>query len=474
QVEGLTLYYGVDGTGYLIGASDSDSTYLVYRREGDNEYVGRFSVVSGEGIDGADESNGIDVTNMPLGEAYPEGLFVASDDSNTDPDDDTNFKLVSWGDIAAALDLTVDTTNDPRLIGMEADVTASAATLNAGVDIASVFASAETQPVPNRTDAADDPAIWIHPTDPTLSTIIGTDKEGGMVVYNLDGEVIQYVAEGALNNVDLRYNFPLDGELVALVTVANRTDDSLVIYRVNPETRELEDVAARAIEINGVRAVYGSCMYHSPFTGSYYFIVNDKSGNVEQWELFDDGNGLVDAVSVRTFNVGGQLEGCVADDELGYLYIGEEAEGVWRYGAEPDDETEAVEVDNTGADGHLTADVEGMSIYYGPDSTGYLLVSSQGSHTFVVYERAGDNAYVGTFRIVDGDDVDAVSETDGLDVTNLPLGEAYPEGLFVAQDDRNIDPNATQNFKLVSWTEIAAALGLMVDTSRDPRLVGAE
>ena len=41
-----------------------------------------------------------------------------------------------------------------------------------------VTATVETEPVPHSGDSADDPAIWIHPTDPAQSTIIGTDKHG--------------------------------------------------------------------------------------------------------------------------------------------------------------------------------------------------------------------------------------------------------------------------------------------------------
>jgi 3-phytase len=53
-----------------------------------------------------------------------------------------------------------------------------------------------------------------------------------------------------------------------------------------------------------------------------------------------------------------------------------------------------------------------------------------------------------------------VSETDGLDVSSANLGGAYGQGIFIAQDGRNITPAETQNFKFVSWTKIAAALKL--------------
>src|SRR5262245_15075297 len=76
-----------------------------------------------------------------------------------------------------------------------------------------VTATVETVPVPNGGDAADDPALWIHPTNPSLSLVIGTDKTaaGGLAAYNLNGTQQQFVTAGALNNVDLRYNFMLGG-----------------------------------------------------------------------------------------------------------------------------------------------------------------------------------------------------------------------------------------------------------------------
>lgn len=326
-----------------------------------------------------------------------------------------------------------------------------------------IAATVETEPVSSKGDAADDPCIWIHPTDPSQSTIIGTNKKGGLVVYDLAGRTLQYLPDGRLNNVDIRYNFPLGDKSVALVTAGNRSNNSIAIYRVNPTTRRLEDVAARMIA-TGIK-VYGSCMYHSRVTDKYYFYVNSKKGKVEQWELFDNGSGKVDGMKARTFDVGDQTEGCVADDELGYFYIGEEEVGIWKYGAEPEDGTERIQVDSTGSGGHLTKDVEGLTIYYARDGTGYLIASSQGSSEFVIYRREGNNAYVATFKIITGNGIDKVTETDGIDVVNSYLGPAFPKGVFIAQDDENDDGN--QNYKLVPWQLIAESVSppLTVDTS---------
>ena len=334
-----------------------------------------------------------------------------------------------------------------------------------------ITAIVETHPVPSIGDAADDAAIWIHPLNTSESLLIGTDKKSGLLVYNLTGEEIQYLPDGKLNNVDLRYNFPLGGQQVALVSASNQTDNSIAIYKVNATTRKLEDVAARKITA-GI-SVYGTCMYRSAQTGKYYIFLTSQSGEVEQWQLFNNGSGKVDGVLVRSFNVGSQSEGCVADDEFPYLYVAEESTGIWRYGAEPGDGEARTLVDATGSGGHLVADVEGLSIYYTSAGTGYLIASSQGNSTFIIYQREEGNEYVMTFEIVDSAVIDRVSGTDGIDVTNFPLGTSFPQGAFIAQDGNNGAEN--QNFKLVTWQMIANAANppLSIDISWDPRQVGA-
>jgi hypothetical protein len=228
----------------------------------------------------------------------------------------------------------------------------------------------------------------------------------------------------------------------------------------------LENVAARTIGTGMV--IYGLAMYVSPTTGKYYTFATSESGQVQQWELFDNGANKVDATLVRSFSVGSQSEGLVADDVLGWLYVGEEDVGIWKYSAEPNGGTARTQVDSTGGGGHLDADVEGLTIYYESDGTGYLFASSQGASEFAVYRREGGNQHLDNFKLVAGGGIDAVTVTDGIDVTNFPLGSAFPQGMFVAQDNDT-------NFKLARWDAIDAAFGglLDVDTTWDPRAVGA-
>jgi 3-phytase len=315
-----------------------------------------------------------------------------------------------------------------------------------GAAVGLVKARVETKPVPHRGDAADDAAIWIHPRNRSRSTIIGTDKKGGIAVYNLRGGLIQYRRDGLINNVDLRGGFSLRGRRVTLVTATDRSNDSLAIYRVALRSRTLVDVRARIVDAGP--DVYGLCMYVSPRTGTYYAFVTTESGRVDQWRLFAVGR-KVNARRVRRFDVGSQTEGCVADDRRRRLYLAEESEGIWRYRAEPRAGSGRKRVDRTGSGGHLAADVEGLALAKG--RPGYLIASSQGNSTFVLYRRRS-NAFDKRFRIVAGNGIDEVSNTDGIEVTTVRLNRAFPHGVFVAQDGSNRPER--QNFKLLSWRAV--------------------
>ena len=117
--------------------------------------------------------------------------------------------------------------------------------------------------------------------------------------------------------------------------------------------------------------------------------------------------------------------------------------------------------------------MEGVALYRGAAGSGYLIVSSQGDHTFHVYERGGTNRYLGAFRVA------GVKDTDGLDVTSRGLGSRFPRGLLVVQNGRAPVPLAqhvlyarASQFVFVRWDAVAEAFepALIVDpTGFDPR-----
>jgi 3-phytase len=139
----------------------------------------------------------------------------------------------------------------------------------------------------------------------------------------------------------------------------------------------------------------------------------------------------------------------VADDDEGLLYIGEEGRGIWRMSAGPEDSIDRQLMD-TVIGRNLTADVEGLAIYYGPRKL--LVASSQGNNSFAVYDTAPWEHLL-SFHITGNSQVDDVSETDGLDVTGVSL-PGFPQGILVVQDGYNMNPFENQNFKIVSWGDV--------------------
>jgi 3-phytase len=343
---------------------------------------------------------------------------------------------------------------------------AAAADLNPVADLPfppgtpTVLPVLETTPVANPADAADDPAIWVNPKDPAKSAVIGTDKKGGLYVYDLAGKPLQYLANGRMNNVDLRAGFKLGGRDVVLVTASDRTNKAIAILTLDPETRQLTDVAD-GIQDSNLSDPYGLCMYRSRRSGETYVFVNDPTGLVRQWRLVATPAGKVRAEVVRSFALNSQVEGCVADDETGALYVGEEDVALWKFGAEPKSGDARKVVAAVKDNPAFKDDFEGVGIWAGRGGRGYLVVSSQGNNTYAVFERQGRNRYVGSFAIAadPAKGIDGVSETDGLDVTGAAL-PGFPGGLLVTQDGYNVTPSEPQNFKFVSWKDVATKLGL--------------
>lgn len=360
-----------------------------------------------------------------------------------------------------------------RLIvaGMIISLSLGSNALASGSQPVYVEADVETDAVSNGDDAADDPAIWLHPDDAEDSTIIATNKAGGLLVYDLEGHQKFSYATGKMNNVDVRYDFPLGSKKVDIAAATNRTTNTVDIYAISPVTGALTNISGTPIHSN-MGEVYGFSLYHSQRTGKFYALVLGKAGEFEQYELYHNGSGKINGTLVRSFQLGSQSEGMVADDEYGKIYIAEEDVGIWKYNAEPNVSNSAVQVaavDNQ----KLTADVEGLTLYYGEDGEGYLIASSQGSNSYAIFDRENSNPYLGSFMIGDGDDTDGTSDTDGIDVLNYDLGDEFSNGLFVAQDDENMENGVAinQNFKLVEWDNISDEFSSLVETldSVDPR-----
>lgn len=318
-----------------------------------------------------------------------------------------------------------------------------------------VTASGETDAVATaNADAADDPAIWRNPADPAASLIVGTDKKAGLNVYGLDGKQRDFANAGRVNNVDL-IDATIAGRPGVLVAASDRNDPlaaKIALFRLDTATAKLLPLGSVA---GGAGEAYGLCLTRRGDAIDAFLVVKD--GTIRHIAL--DLSGAVPAGRVvREMKLATQSEGCVVDPRTQRLYVAEEDVGIWRFDATPDGATTPIAVAKV--DGRtLVADVEGLAIAMDGATDGatggWLLASSQGDNAYVAY-RLADDGYAGRFRIGAGA-LGATSETDGIAIATGDFGASYPGGLMVAQDGDNA-PRA-QNFKLVAWDAVRAALG---------------
>lgn len=320
--------------------------------------------------------------------------------------------------------------------------------------LVSVKPVVQTEVVMSQGDAADDPAIWVHPQTPALSRVLGTNKQQGLEVYDLQGKRVQHLPVGRLNNVDVRPGFELGGRTVDLAVASNRDHNSLSVFSIDRATGTVQAAGEIATPVTDI---YGLCLFKAP-SGEIYSFANDKDGTFVQHRLYAKGD-KVEGELVRQFKVATQPEGCVADDRNQRLFIGEEDVAVWAVDARPDQPATLTSVIKVG--GPVHDDIEGMGLYQ-TEKDNYLVISSQGNDSYVVVDAEPPYALRGAFRVGvnAAAGIDGASETDGLEVTSANLGGPWSKGMLVVQDGRKRMPEQAQNFKYIPWSEVAKALRL--------------
>jgi 3-phytase len=302
-------------------------------------------------------------------------------------------------------------------------------------------------------DDQDEMSVWVHPTNPTQSTLIASDKSGGTVyVYDLAGNVIQKFSSPQPGNIDVRYGVRLGAQCVDVVAFNERTENRIRVYKVNPSTRRLDRVDDGAITTSGGN--YGFTLYRHGDGRLFAHTGPDGNGSVvRQYELIDNGAGQIHGVLTGWQFDETTVEGMAGDDETGYLYLGEEGRGVWRVDAL--DDTDKTLIAQIGDASGLAGDVEGITIYYAAGGAGYIIVSSQGADKFTILRRQPPHAPVGEFSLA------GVGSTDGIDVLNMNLGSPFSQGIFAAHNGASCCP-----VQAARWADVATEVGaLLVDTS---------
>ncbi|KAJ3086847.1 hypothetical protein HK102_012362, partial [Quaeritorhiza haematococci] len=328
SVRGVALYRSTStststsNSGYLLVSSEDAEKIAVLQREPPHNPLGAFT------IEGVAKTDQIAVSNVDLGGSFGGGVigFMAEDE-----DDVKTYRVLGWKVVADALGLGVGGVEggyDPRATD-SSRATANHANVSTGTRAKRVQTSyvktavqaTENALVPTRANASrngraksvrwlklvrwgklgmwgrddgDDPAIWVHPKNPSKSLIITatkSDGDSGLHIFDLSSRLLQFLPGGNPNNVDILYNVNLNTNtntkkkaVVDLVGASLRDDNTIGLWTINPDTRELS-VLGKIPMPSKKKKVYGFCHYRDLETGKVYPIVTTKQGEVLQFEL---------------------------------------------------------------------------------------------------------------------------------------------------------------------------------------------
>ncbi|MDP4709878.1 MAG: phytase [Saprospiraceae bacterium] len=322
----------------------------------------------------------------------------------------------------------------------------------------------ETAPVGSSGDAADDMAVYVDLEDGQKSILVGTDKQRGLELYDLEGRLLQSFPLGRINNVDIAR---IAGSERAWVGGSNRTDNTIALYFLQKDPLELIPASASPAKV-AMSEVYGFCWM--AFANEHYAVVSGTEGEIEIFRVSERSDKTLEAILWRQFKLPGQTEGLVFDRIGGQLYLAEENGGIWRWDpAQPGQDAQLLIP--LSEQPHFKADLEGLAIYYAQDQIRYLLVSSQGNHRYGVFEIAPNGLdYQGVFRTQATPKTDASQETDGIEIVSCPLGSLFPSGILLVQDGKNTAPGQGrqhQNFKIIDWRDIAGAFSPPLEEKPD-------
>jgi 3-phytase len=305
-------------------------------------------------------------------------------------------------------------------------------------------------------DDPDDPAIWIHPRDRSLSLVVGTNKvqapAGALVVFDLQGRILQTIGNlDRPNNVDIEQGVRLGTSVVDIVAVTERNAHAVRLFTIDADSRRLTEAGTLKV-FDGEAAEFAEPMgiaIYKRGDGAVFLVLGRKSGPATGylWQYrLEPGPSLRLVRKFGDFSGSGEIEAVAVDDTLGYVYYADEGAGIRKYHADPDVPEAQHQLAFFGRSGYR-GDREGIAIYARTETSGFIVSTDQieGGSRYLLYRREGKAESPHDHDEVVGVLEGPADETDGIEVVSASLSPVFPHGLLAAMN------SGPRTFLLFSW-----------------------
>ena len=283
---------------------------------------------------------------------------------------------------------------------------------------------------------------------PSLGFVVSAPREGGLDVFNLDGELLTRHAGARLSGIATAPGFQLRGEPLPLIFGASSDSSSVLGYAVVRDGAQIFDLPLQPTE--AADGVAGLCLLREG-PGFVELVVLGTGASAEIWRVRDAGEDVLSIEQQRSFDLPAPARACTSFD--GDIYTASPAGGVSRIGP----------------DGTVLAETSTpvTSLTVGEFSGARVLLATNGSSDMIESFDARTLNARGPIDIVDGLSTPGIERPGVIAVSPANFGyTAYARGMLAVYD------NDDQRLKVVSNDAFARAVVSAAPATTDANEAG--
>lgn len=267
-------------------------------------------------------------------------------------------------------------------------------------------------------DGGADSLVFLPDDDaPSAGLLVTATREGGLDVFNSDGELRARHAGGRLSGLAAAPGFQLRGSDLPLVFGSVPEADRIFGYAI-VSADDIQVLDLPLAEIATDRGVAGLCLSREG-VGYVDLVILNTGASAEIWRVRDAGDDLLSVEAIEAFDLPAPARRCVSFD--GDLFVASPAAGIARLDA---DRTVQAQLG-----------IAAAYLAVGEFNGSRLVLTTDGTSGDMSAYYASDFSPFGTITVVQGLSTPGVARPEALAVTDQSYGfTAYSSGMLAVYD----------------------------------------